>query len=422
MSDPAITAFFDERKASWLKKNLKASMSEVEVREKEMECEAVFSLEQWLPNAANRAKSRAMSTHPSKFSHPSTGVGKDNRKNTTFVTPIISKSNFGCDGFLRSGNAEVVIDSIGNAGELDVDEFLNIPMIDGKSILSHLEMNSVYIQGIFSIETSDYQSIRSGLLAMIKSDGAVETSSKVKQVYFPVVDGYHLLSLLTPSGLIFELKKRCRLSDDEKIVRDKKKAGEFHAVGFRQIVDITVIGYGGANPWNISLLNKNNYGQSYLLLSAPPELKSRDIHFPQSDFFGQTVNYYQCKHQFYQLHKLYSRDENNMHIRAEREEYYQSVIDHIIEKMWQVRSVAIEQYNPTLNQLSSAQKTWLCEQEEIKVLRNTTDDWLDDVVKSITTFVFHGYEKILGKKAIKFGDAEHKHMQKLVLANREALR
>jgi CRISPR-associated protein Csy1 len=111
-----------------------------------------------------------------------------------------------------------------------------------------------------------------------------------------------------------------------------------------------------------------------------------------------------------------------MHIRTERDEYYQSVIDHIIEKMWLVRSVALDQYNPATNQLSSAQTKWLCEQEDVKELRETTDDWLDEIVKSVTTFLFHGYEKILGKKAIKFSDVEHKHMHKVVLLNKEALR
>jgi CRISPR-associated protein Csy1 len=98
------------------------------------------------------------------------------------------------------------------------------------------------------------------------------------------------------------------------------------------------------------------------------------------------------------------------------------VIDHVIEKMWQVRSVALEQYSSAVNQLSIGQRTWLCEAMDSRLLRETTDDWLDDIVKSMTTFLFYGYEKILGKKAIKFSDAEHKHMQKLVLLNKEALR
>jgi CRISPR-associated protein Csy1 len=111
-----------------------------------------------------------------------------------------------------------------------------------------------------------------------------------------------------------------------------------------------------------------------------------------------------------------------MHIRVERDEYYQNVIDHIIEKMWQVRSIALEQYNPSVNQLQSSQKAWLCEDEASKTLRDTTDEWFDGIVKSVSTFLFYGYEKILGKKAIKFSDSEHKHIQQLVLLNKEALR
>ncbi len=33
------------------------------------------------------------------------------------------------------------------------------------------------------------------------------TSERIKQVYFPVTDGYHLLSVLTPSGITFKLKR-----------------------------------------------------------------------------------------------------------------------------------------------------------------------------------------------------------------------
>ena len=84
--------------------------------------------------------------------------------------------------------------------------------------------------------------------------------------------------------------------------------------------------------------------------------------------------------------------------------------------------MALEQYMPTASQLSSAQKTWLCQNDESKTLRETTDDWLDEIIKSVSTFVFHGYEKILGKKAIKFGYGEHKHMQQIVLQNKEAFR
>lgn len=440
MVDPAITTFFDERKAAWLKKNLTVSMSEVEVREKEQECEAVFALKNWLPDAARRAKSRAMTSHPSKFTHPSTGIGDKNRKNFTYVTPVICNAVLENDGFVRTGNVTLAhsIDSIGNAGELDVDELLRLVMEDGQSLIHHLEQDSELALSLFTLanvdETQNYTKLKQGFLAIASSSSDIVTSSKIKQVFFPVTDqtadkttdanSYHQLSILTASGIVFELRERLdamRFGDEIKLAREKKKIEQAHQ-DYREIYNLTTIGYGGTKPQNISVLNNQNGGKAHLLMSVPPLLKTRDIHFPRADFFAQTVNYFQCKTQFYQLHKLYSRDDNNMHVRAERDEYYQSVIDYIIEKMWQVRSVALEQYIPTASQLSSAQQTWLCQQEENKTLRETTDDWLDDIIKSASTFVFHGYEKTLDKKAIKFGYAEHKHMQQIVLKNKEAFR
>jgi CRISPR-associated protein Csy1 len=436
MVDPAITNFFQEKKAAWLKKNLTTTMSVVEAREEEIKCDEVFALKNWLPDAARRAKSRAFTSHPSKFTHPSTGIGDKNKKNATYVTPVICSSTFNNNGFVKTGNVNVslALDSIGNAGELDVDAFLKLIVCDGLSIMIHLENDSPYIREQFADDSIDYATTRIELLKMSSSSGIIATSSKIKQVFFPVkvhsagkptdYANYHQLSILTASGIVFELRKRLdgmRFGDAIKLARDKKKNNQHHE-GYCEIYNLTTIGYGGTQPQNISVLNSQNAGKAHMFMSAPPQLKNRNIHFPHTDFFSQTVNYFQCKNQFYQLHKLYSRDDNNMHIRAERDEYYQSVIDHIIEKMWQVRSIALEQYNPSVNQLHLSQKTWLCEDEASKTLRDTTDEWLDGIVKSVSTFLFYGYEKILGKKAVKFSDVEHKHIQQLVLLNMEALR
>jgi CRISPR-associated protein Csy1 len=431
--DKAITTFFEERKAAWLKKNISATMSEVEVREKEMECEAKFALTQWLPNAANRAGQISISTHPCTFSHPSSRKNKNG-----YASSIIANSKRVNDGFLRSGNVSVDADALGNAAALDVYKFLTLVMEDGQTLIEHLGQDTDLAVSLLSLpnvdESQNHQMLKQGFLAMTTGAGESITSSKIKQVFFPITDdftaqqtdaeSYHQLSILIASGIVFDLRKRLdgmRFGDAIKIARAKKKNNQEHE-GYSEIYNLTTIGYGGTKPQNISVLNNQNGGKAHLFMSAPPQLKNRQIHFPHTDFFSQTVNYYQCKNQFYQLHKLYSRDDNNMHIRAQRDEYYQSVIDHIIEKMWQIRSIALEQYNPTANQLPSSQKTWLCENDGSKSLRDFTDDWLDDIVKSVATFLFYGYEKILGKKAIKFSDAEHKHMQKLVLLNKEALR
>lgn len=401
-------------------------MSELEVKEKEHECDSVFALKNWLPNAAKRAGQMSISTHPCTFSHPSARKNKNG-----YASAVIASSESKNDGFLRTGNVAVAADALGNAAALDVYKFLTLITEDGQSVLQHLEQDSELAQVLLTLpnanEDLSYQTLKQGFLAMSATDDEVITSSKIKQVYFPVSKQqgeteYHQLSLLTASGIVFELRQRLdnmRFGEEIKLAREKKKADEYHD-SFREIYDLTTIGYGGTKPQNISVLNNQNGGKTHLLMSVPPALKNRHTHFPKVDFFQQSVNYFQCKEQFHQLHSLYKNNENNIHVRADRDELYQQIIDHLIEKMWQVRAIASEQYIETASQLSKAQTTWLC--EHTKTQRETTDDWLDEIVASITTYLFYGYEKMLGKKAIKLGNAEYRQMEKVAANNKEALR
>lgn len=439
--DNAITAFFDERKAAWLKKNVKASMSDVDIKEKEQECEQVFALKNWLPNAASRAGQMSISTHPCTFSHPSARKNKNG-----YASSVIAKSKQANDGFLRSGNVNIAADALGNAAALDVYKFLTLEMADGEKLLTHFEQDSQLAKALVErADGVDYTSLKQGFLAMTTSDGESLTSSKIKQIYFPVHpqreqvvnkevgeykvkedesdgDAYHQLSVLTASGMVFELRKRLdamRFGDEVKEARDCKKNNLFHQ-GYREIYDLTTIGYGGTKPQNISVLNNQNGGKAHLLMSMPPKLKRRDIHFPSVNFFTQSVRYSACAQQFRALHALYSKDHNNMHVRAQRDNYYESIIHYIIDIMWLVRGVEEEQYTSETSHLSKAQTTWLC--KEGRAQRETTDDWLDEICRDISQFLFHGYDKVLGKKAIKLGKAEYQHMQDRVLAMKEALR
>ncbi|KAF7764815.1 hypothetical protein PCIT_b0892 [Pseudoalteromonas citrea] len=430
MIDEAIDTFFEERKAAWLKKNIKASFSDDEIKDKHMECETIFSLRVWLPNAAKRAGQISISTHPCTFSHPSARKNKNG-----YVSSVIAKSERCNDGFLRSGNVAVQADALGNAAALDVYKFLTIVTENGQTLLQHLEQDSNLAINLFRStamnEPSDYEVLKEGLLAMIAPSEEVVTSSKIKQVYFPITDEskhtqpYHQLSLLTASGIVFELRKRLdnmRFGDEVKQAREQRKANQVHQ-SHQEIIDLTTIGYGGTKPQNISVLNNQHGGKAHLLMSMPPKLKSRDLHFPTSDFFSQTVRYSQCIKQFQALHKLYllpNEYHNNMHTRSERDELYQEVIDHVIEQMFTIRSVSIEQFNKLTSTLPAAQRIWLCHDKVTE--RLTSDNWLEAICNSIVSFLFYGYERTLGKKAIKFSDGEYLKMQEIVLKNKEILR
>ena len=161
MIDTAIREFFDERKASWLKKNLTTSMSEIEVREKEIECDTIFSLKQWLPHAAQRAGQISISTHPCTFSHPSSRKNKNG-----YVSSIIAHNKQANDGFLRSGNVKAAADALGNAAALDVYKFLTLIMDDGQTLIHHIEQDTDVAVSLLTLdhvdESQNYQALKLG--------------------------------------------------------------------------------------------------------------------------------------------------------------------------------------------------------------------------------------------------------------------
>lgn len=91
-------------------------------------------------------------------------------------------------------------------------------------------------------------------------------------------------------------------------------------------------------------------------------------------------------------------------------------MDYVLETVWQVRSVK-DQYLESHSSLNMNQRIWLQVAEAPE-----NDDWLDDMIEKIALFIFHGYEKVLSKKAEKLGAEELKQILKVVEKNKELLR
>ncbi len=426
MPDPKIQAFFAQRKENWLASKIKSNMQDLEKKQLEAEADQKFSFENWLPDAAKRACSRAFTTHPSKFTHPSTGIGKKNRENFTYVTPIICKADRRPDGYLRTGNATNEIDSVGNAAELDVDDFLNLQMHDGKTLLMHIQQDSELAKELLSIQSASYETLKQGFLAMDDSNSEMVTSPKVKQVYLPVNDDYHQVSILSNSGLIYELRKRIdqlRLSEEQKQLRELKRTNVFSERGFAEIYDVTTIGYGGTKPQNISVLNKQNSGKARLLLSVPPALEQREFHFPKHDFFKESIRYYDIRGSLEKLHHIFTSEKDSViprrNLETGRDHRLEEILDLIILHMVTLRSVAAAQYREETNQLEAYQRIWLCPGFEIQ--REQEDEWLKQLCKTITNWITTNYSKNV-KKAITLGQAEKAYIQQVIETHREALR
>jgi len=426
-----LSKFFENRKEAWIKKkkNLKPSMAEDEVLELHEKSAIEFSREVWLPNASKRAGQISMATHPCTFSHPSARKNKNG-----YVTSIIANVEKSNDGFLRTGNVEVQRDALGNAAALDVHKFLTLVMPDGQQLIEHIKEETPLAIALLTINNKSYNELRDEFLAMVTSSTESVTSSKIKQVYFPVEDGYHQLSILTNSGMLFELRKRLnkiRFGVDEeekellKSLRISKRNNEFTENSYREIFELTTIGYGGTKPQNISVLNSQNGGKAQLLNSMPPILESRDVHFPKVDFFKDSINIWEFKSTFHSLHDLYKKDyPRNMEVRDKRDGYYGEIIDRIIERMYVVREVSINQYYEKNSKLKHHQKVWLIENDVYRKEREENSEWLEELLKEIARWIVSvGYKKVVGKREyIKFGNGEYLYLLSVLESHKESFR
>lgn len=410
--DEAIINFLNERREAWLAKNINSSMSEDEQLAKEQESVEKYSREHWLPDAAKRAGQLSLVSHPSKFSHPGSKTSM-----------IIADATERADGFLRSGQIDLEMDVVGNAAALDVDKFLNLKLNDGKTILKHLEQASGYIKEEFNIKTSSYQDLSEGFLKVKKHDKVPITHGKVKQVYFPVEGDYHLLSLLTPSGILFELTQRIkdlRFSETTKIAREDKKHQRYNEQGYDELFNLSLMGFGGTKPQNISVLNSKNGGKAYLLPSLPPTLKKNKVRLPKRDFFSDILWVKTYRPTFVAFHKLLAANINNLNIRQGRDACVLSILDQVVHQAWQVRSQQsgwsqCEAYA----QLPLYQKIWLDNHYEEQ--RGNEQEWLEKIIVKFSQWIIYAYQKNVPDSSITLADEELLHISKLLTKHKEAL-
>lgn len=426
MLDATIKDFFDQRKEAWLKKNINSTASLEEIAEIKQECENTFNLVRWLPDAANRAGQITIATHPCTFSHPSARKNKNG-----YVTSTIADKPRVEDGYLRTGNVAIEPDALGNAATLDVYKFLNLKLHDGLTLLQHIAADTEQAKQLLTISTATYEELKSGFLAMVqRSEGEVITSSKIKQVYFPVNTNYHQLSVLTNSGMVFELRQRLdrmRFSEEVKAKRDLKKTNQFSEQGYSEIYDLTTIGYGGTKPQNISVLNNQNGGKAHLLASVPPNLQNRDIRFPVESFFDESLWFKYFSELFHNLHEVMNIKVGGniprQKILLARDNSIKVILLEVMEIVYKLRHVSLEQFRES-SSLPNAQVIWLCANKLDE--RERSDAWLEDIIHECVRWLINSYSKALGDQRILLGSTEFIEIKEMieqwVIDNKEFLR
>ncbi|WP_347990314.1 type I-F CRISPR-associated protein Csy1 [Methylomonas sp. AM2-LC] len=409
--DNAIQDFLDSRKGQKVIKDQKnAPESEhIEIQET---ADQMFLLNNWLPDAVRRGAALEISTHPGKFVHPSAKI-----------SAVIARAESQADGFLRSGNVESDIDVFGSSASLDVSKFLSLSLFDGRSVQNHLDQNTDYIREQLSIENMPFDEIREGLLVIQKAPEALKTSDKIKQVYFPVESGYHLLSLLIPSGIIFKLKERInviRFSEEAKQAREDRRNKIHNPLGFDDLYDLTVIGYGGANPQNISELNAQNNGKAYLLPSLPPQIENRSVRSPKYNFFTESLFLKRYESSFSHFHEVLVSTQNDKSIRLARDRILTHIIDSVFVRVWQIRTL---ESGWTENTDLPLHHRILLDDFYMES-RNSDELWLKEIVDELAKWIVLSYDSIVSQfneKPVQLQNEEVDYIKMIVEKNKEGL-
>ncbi|WP_196590019.1 type I-F CRISPR-associated protein Csy1 [Pectinatus frisingensis] len=350
------------------------------------------SVEKWLLDTAENAPKCTLATHVGKFTHPDAKIAYFNN---------VKVSNY--YGYVCTDNVDCKVDIVCPAQYIATANFLLLKLEDDNTVIDHLNKNSEKIQQELSALTVNYDEIRHKFLQIDKNEQYNFSDERVKQVYFPVENTYHLLSVLTSSGMLDKLKERIiKMKNYERLAKDK--TSKEYKEDYSSVYDITEIGFGGTKPQNISSLNSQSmHGSAYFLSSMPPTLAVNNIRKPKTDFFRNCLNIKSFLPLFYALDKIFKTDKNNINMRNRRKEIYHSIVDMIMNYVYVIRTIE-PGWSDNVESLPIVQKIWL--DNKYEELRQIDNKWVDEMSLMITRWIIFTYEKILKDKKIVLGDGE----------------
>ena len=243
---------------------------------------------------------------------------------------------------------------------------------------------------------------------MMATADPAATDGRLRQIYFPVGEGvYHLLTVLPSSSLLQVLNGRSRNMRQHRFDCRNEKS-EFYGNACDEIMERTVIGFGGTKAQNISAFNARVAGKADLLMSMPALLEGEKIRRPHRNFLEETVPYRAYFFLFRNLHELFLMERNNAEIRNKREALVCDLIDVILQSCYRLREEPAGWSNGEefLN-LPQIQKIWLDEQYR----EERTDEWAKETGKYFAKWFIYKYRRIKKEQRVSLGEEEMKHIR-----------
>ncbi|WP_154115430.1 type I-F CRISPR-associated protein Csy1 [Vibrio cincinnatiensis] len=384
--------------------------------------EEAFKPAIWLTDAAKRAKQISLATHAAKFTH------SDAKASSMLVTQHEVNSGYVTTTCLKTK----AIDAVGNAAALDVAKLLKIE-VAGESLVTQLQANHLSALKPFTQEESLLNEWQSGFNEAL-GDAKLAGHTLTKQLYYPVKQGkqavqaYHLLVPLTSSALAHKLHNaitQTRFGDEAKAIKEARKKGHYHPQASVSFVSTAIQNFGGSKPQNISQLNSERYGQSFLLNCAPPTYQAQ-ITSPaqQTSFFNREFSYQTAQHirEFKAFLANLKDSDRNFKTRYKRDFWYtQPLLDTLFERaaLLQNQTEITGWATEPSAKMKKAHRLWLdvFNRHSAFQAEREKGEWLEEVAHDFATWLLR---KLENKDVYILGDNEHHYFKKLCFQQLQA--
>lgn len=361
--------------------------------EQRRELEQRYTPQAWLTDAASRAGQISLVTHAAKFTH---GDSKS--------SSIYSEAQQD-EAYLSSASlTELVADAVGNAAALDVAKLLQTE-VDGDSLLACLRRGDTAPLAAFADSPQQLAEWVSGFSRALTT-GEPASHKLAKQVYFPVGDGYHLLSPLFATSLTHAMYQKLvslRFGDEIKAIWQARRNNEWHAQPLVTFPSMAEMHFGGTKPQNISALNSARGGRAWLLSSRPPVWTTiRKPPHNITSLFSVGGRYDRSATST--LRRIVglivgAKDYNNHHIRDARDEYIDELIDLLFEMASELQQEAWQGWTLKCSDLKAHQQLWLdpwrTKTDEAFALERDKDDWQQAVAEDFARWLNYRLRKHL---------------------------
>ncbi len=217
----------------------------------------------WLDWASKNAKNISFSTHIAKLTHSSIKgasniyFDKEDKELEYFSTSVLNNK------IVDISQTDNKLAPIGKLLQMEKK---------GSLLADKLKIGDVSDFQDFAKSEEQLTSWKEGFLLAFTNQNP-SSHYLAKQMYFPVDDGYHMLSPLVSSSLdhaLFEKIQYAKYSKEMKKIREQKNAGKYHHEELISYPKLAILMVTASNHSNASPLNGKRGGKRYLLPSTAP--------------------------------------------------------------------------------------------------------------------------------------------------------